>query len=359
MIRKFILTLLAAAGSLLPIQAQQTKLLTAEKFSDYGLVYTLPNTALAIDVQARHTVRRAGPYYLYAKKQIGAANAISSDDERWEVTGVTVRPFGVANDSATYKMQVKATMPTYICVASDGMLLSVNTKAEEETLPQPAADTPALSLPTCTEYLQYVGEDFLSSQSSAMRAQMLAESLMEVREARLSLTRGTAETMPTDGRQLELMLNSLKDQEQTMVDAFCGVEGSETRTMRFEFLPDEDGRFVIARLSDFSGFVDPEDLSGAPITISVETIRQGEVPLDDKGQPRQQPKDGVAYVIPGTAAITIAWEGKTLFSGEIDLAQAGTVFTLDPAIFTAKKSPSFAIFDPATGAVREIGTMAQ
>jgi hypothetical protein len=64
-------------------------------------------------------------------------------------------------------------------------------------------------------------------------------------------------------------------------------------------------------------------------------------------------------VIPGTAAITIAWEGKTLFSGEIDLAQAGTVFTLDPAIFTAKKSPSFAIFDPATGAVREIGTMAQ
>lgn len=41
---------------------------------------------------------------------------------------------------------------------------------------------------------------------------MLAESLMEIREAKVSLTRGTAETMPTDGRQLELMLESLRHQ---------------------------------------------------------------------------------------------------------------------------------------------------
>jgi hypothetical protein len=41
------------------------------------------------------------------------------------------------------------------------------------------------------------------------------------------------------------------------------------------------------------------------------------------------------------------------------MAQSGTVFSLDPTIFTSKKSPSFAIFDPATGAVKELGAVNQ
>ena len=53
---------------------------------------------------------------------------------------------------------------------------------------------------------------------------MLAESLMEIRDSYLSLTRGTADNMPTDGRQLELMLNSLHDQESALTAAFTGTE---------------------------------------------------------------------------------------------------------------------------------------
>ncbi len=73
------------------------------------------------------------------------------------------------------------------------------------------------------EYLQYVDEDFIASQSSVKQAQMLAENLMEIRDAKTSLTRGTAETMPTDGRQPELMLESLRHQEAAMTAAFTGA----------------------------------------------------------------------------------------------------------------------------------------
>ena len=50
----------------MPAAAQQTKLLTAEKHNEYGLVYTLPVTALDIEVTAVREVMKAGLYYQYA-----------------------------------------------------------------------------------------------------------------------------------------------------------------------------------------------------------------------------------------------------------------------------------------------------
>ena len=37
------------------------------------------------------------------------------------------------------------------------------------------------------------------------------------------------------------------------------------------------------------------------------------------------------------------------------LAQAGVVFGLDPKLFTDKRAPSKALFDPTTGALVELG----
>lgn len=68
--------------------AQQTRLLTPDKYSDYGLVYALPNTALEVEITVRHTVRQAGPFRLYATKYIGTDKVIDSDSESWEITDV-------------------------------------------------------------------------------------------------------------------------------------------------------------------------------------------------------------------------------------------------------------------------------
>lgn len=110
MIKKVVLTaaalLVAGAGA-----AQQTRVLTPDRYSDFGLVYSLPSTALRITVKALHTVKKAGPFYRYAKKQIGTDNVIMEDSETWEVTDITVTPYGVASDSLQYKMQLKAGVP--------------------------------------------------------------------------------------------------------------------------------------------------------------------------------------------------------------------------------------------------------
>ncbi len=355
---KFLLPVAMAAAMFLPAGAQQTKILTADKHNEYGLVYTLPTTALQIEVTATREVRKAGPYYQYAKKYVGTDQVVKEDAEIWDIKSVRMMPYGVPDNDARYLMQLKAGATAFIGVAADGMLLSINTNPAEAEGMAPAQPTPMEGEKLADrEYLQYVDEDFIASQSMAKQAQMLAESLMEIRDAKVSLTRGTAETMPTDGKQLELMLNSLRHQEAAITAAFLGNITKETITRVYTFVPDEKGRFVLFRMSGFAGFVEPGDYSGEPVHVEVDVTNEASLPVDSKGEVKKIPKDAVAYCVPGTAMISLNYKGRTLFEKEFEMAQFGVVFGIDPSVFTDKKAPSYAIFDPATGALKEIGTV--
>lgn len=336
---------------------QATKVLTAEKSNDYGLVYSLPTTALEVEVTARHEVAKKGPYYLYAKKSIGTDKAIGEDYEKWTITDVKVRPYGVSDSSTQYLMQLRPGSLTSITVDADGMLLAINKDVEA---PQPVdapllQSTQGVKWPTGNEYLEFVDEDFVASKSSAKQAQLLAESLMEVRDSKLALTRGTADSMPADGKQMELMLSSLGAQEAALTAAFTGSVTSEYVTRRFTYVPEgNDTNEVLFRMSQFAGFVDADDLSGDAVNIEIETINDAKLPVDAKGEPKKLPKNAVIYNIPGSAQVTISILGKKLYEKEIQMAQMGMTFGLDPALFTDKKEPSYAIFDPVTGALKEL-----
>lgn len=352
--KRYILPLAALIA--MPAAAQQTRLLTADKHNEYGVVYSLPRTAFRIEVKALREISKAGPYFRYAKKFIGTDKVVREDAERWSITGVTVTPYGVADPDARYLMQSKAGAMTFLAVAEDGALLAIN-KEVSQAVPGVVAGRQAAPTEAFTgkEYLQYVDEDFLASQSSAKQAEMLAASLMEVRDAKVSLSRGTADTMPTDGRQLELMLQSLSDQEETMTAAFAGTVTRQEVTRTFTFIPEDEGTTVLFRMSDFAGFVEADDYSGDPVEISVKVVRDATLPVDAKGEEKRMPKDAVVYALPGTVNISLSTSGKTLWSEDCEVAQFGTVFGLSPSLFSDKKNPSYAIFNPATGALIEIG----
>lgn len=339
------------------VNAQQTKILKAEKHNEYGLIYSLPSTALEIEVTAVKQTFKGGPYYQYAKKYVGTDKVIMEDSDLWSIESVKITPYGVADPESEYLMQLKPGALTYIGVADDGMLLSINTEPEALPKRKNVTQNEEVVAPTGKEYLQYVGEDFIAAQSSFKQAQMLAEELMEIREAKRDLTRGTAETMPTDGKQLELMLNSLAQEETALMQAFTGSETRCRITRSFTYLPSEEGKNVLFRLSDFDGFVAADDYSGEPVYINVKVTNEGELPTDDKGEAKKMPKDAVAYCIPGTAEISLSFNGKNIYSKEFQFAQFGVVFGLNPAIFTDKKDPSCAVFDPITGNVKEIKSM--
>lgn len=336
---------------------QATKVLTAEKSNEYGLVYSLPTTALEVEVTASHQVGKKGPYYLYAKKSIAAEKAVSEDFEKWQITEVKVRPYGVPDSGTQYLMQLRPGALTSITVDANGMLLAINKDVAAPAQASSSAEVRNVKWPTGSEYLEYVDEDFIASKSSAKQAQLLAESLMEVRESKLALTRGTADAMPADGKQMELMLASLGEQEAALTAAFTGSVTTEYVSRKFTFVPEGDAKQILFRLSDFAGFVDSDDLAGDPVYIQVETLNQATVPVDAKGEPKKLPKNAVIYNIPGSAQVSITSLGKKLYEKEIQMAQLGMTFGLDPALFTDKKEPSFAVFDPVTGALQEVGSM--
>ena len=354
--KPLIIAAIAASAFCPAVSAQQTRILNADKHNEYGLVYTLPTTAVRFDVTARRTVSHAGPYYQYAKKFLGTDRVVKEDSEKWEIVSVKAYVYGIPDSENRYLMQLKPGALTSICVAEDGMLLAINKEVPAPDAPAAADDTELEGeVKNIREYLQYVNEDFLASQSSAKQAQMLSENLMEVRDSKVALTRGTAETMPTDGRQLELMLNSLQHQEAVMTAAFVGSTETQTVTRSFTFTPVEGGKNVLFRMSDFAGFVESDDYSGEPVYVDVKVTREGELPVDAKGEEKKLPKDAVIYNIPGAAKVTLSLAGKTLWSEEIDCAQFGVQFGLQPSLFSDKKARSFATFDPATGALRQIG----
>lgn len=356
--KKAFLPLIAASMLLSPsAEAQQTKVLTPDKLNEYGLVYSLPVTALQITITARKTTLIAGPYANYAKKYLAAENVISENGESWEILDVNVTPYGAVDPESHYLMQLKSGSTTFISVAADGMLLSINKETSgniiEPNFQQPRTGTKY----TGREYLQFVDEDFIASQSSAKQAEMLASSIMEVRDARLSLTRGTADSMPTDGRQLELMLNSLNEQERAMTAAFIGCSNSEIVSRTYSYVPEEDSNEILIRFSDFKGFCNPDDYAGAPLNIRVNVTAQGVIPKDPNGKEKEMPKDGVRYCIPGSAQITLAFDGETLYNKELEFSQFGIVYALNPSLFTDKKDPAYAIFSPVTGSLVELGSL--
>lgn len=337
--------------------AQQTKVLTADKHNEYGLVYSLPVTALEITVTAVKETCIAGPYAKYAKKYLANDNIIAESGERWTLQQVDVRPYGAVDSDSRYLMQLKPGATTFISVDQNGMILSINRETDAPDSGRP--DIPAIESRPLSgkEYLKYVDEDFIASQSTAKQAQMLVENIMEVRDAHISLTRGTADNMPTDGRQLELMLNSLTDQEQAMTAAFTGCSFKETVTHTYTFVPEEDVAEILFRFSDFKGFCAPNDYAGAPVNIRVNVTAEGSLPVDDKGQEKQIPKDGVRYCIPGAAQVALTFNGETLYNRELEFSQFGVIFGLAPNLFTDRKDPSYAIFNPVTGGLMELGSM--
>ena len=351
------------AGMLLTVFAQQTKILTAEKHNEYGLVYSLPTTGLQIKVTAVRETRKAGPYRQYAKKYLGTSKIVEEDAVNWQITGVEVTPVGVKDDETQYIMQLKAGALTYIGVDADGMLISINTPPEApENELEGSVDLTGVVIRSdggIDDYLQFADMDFVSAQNSMRQAEMIAGSLMDVRDAYLSLTRGTADNMPTDGRQLELMLSSLKDQEGAFTRAFSGSTTVEEFTRQFVYIPEEEGEEILFRLSDFNGIVNPDDYSGSPVYIKTEIMREGTLPLDVNGEPKKFPKDGVVYALPGSANISIYSDDGNYYSKEMEFAQFGTTFALAPSLFTDKKNPSYARFSPVTGALLEVGKVAE
>lgn len=340
-------------------KAQNTQKLSAAKHNDYGLVYSLPKTHLRIEVVAEQTIKKAGPYYNYAKKYLGTEDVIIENSQSWTLKSIKVTSYGIPEKGNEYLMQFKAGTTPFLIISEDGLPLSINSDdvvipyyEEQESVPL------SKSLLDDNAYATALSGELLASGSLAKRAENAASTIYKIRESRTNYAIGEADQMPPDGESLKLILNELKKQEETLMALFLGTTQTATAVKTFNYTPSGNSENeVILRISDFNGITDKEDLSGEPVYLTLKILTKGEIPLDEKGLEKKLPKGAVMYKIPGKAQVSLSYDGKEWYNGIFDIAQFGVDYGLNPALFTDKKAPSYVKFHPSTGGIKEIGPM--
>lgn len=357
-LRNIVLATLAIMA--MSASAQSTTKLTASKANDFGIAYCLPQTVFDIVIETQFSQKQPGEFSNYANRYLNATNAIIDQEFASDIVSINVIPRGVPDENNRWMMEFKGSGLTYVMLDEAGVPIAINTEdinmAELPVLPtaHKAVPTP-LETP---EAKQAITQEMSMSTSINKRAQLASQRIFELRETRSDLISGNADNTPPDGKSMQLMLDNLAAQEAALNAMFVGTEKTWTDVQTLTYTPTdtEEKDLIIGRISPTQGLVAADDLSGKPIYLSLEILTTGELPTDANGAPKKAPKDGVAYTLPGSALLTITYNGKVLLSREYEIAQLGKTFFLDPKIFTDKKSPSYVTFNPTTGGISTIGT---
>jgi hypothetical protein len=344
-----------------PATAQSTQKLSASKANEYALIYSLPKTVVDITIETEHTTRTPGEFSNYARRHLNITDAITSADESVNVKSVTLNVHGVADPDNRWASKFKAGQTPTMLLTKAGVPLGIN--VDEVNLPAAPtlpvardAEPTALETPAAKEAVTL---DMTRSSSLSKKAELAAARIFELRETRNDLISGNAENTPPDGQSMKLALDNLSAQEAALTAMFSGTTKTYTRVTTVSIVPDtvDIDNQIIARLSAVDDIVEPGDLSGEPITVSVNVVNRAKLPVNEKGEAKTFPKGGVAYAIPGSAEVVVSWRGKVIARSTFDIAQLGVTFGIDPALFTDKKAPAAAEFSPVTGALTRLTTL--
>jgi hypothetical protein len=189
------------------------------------------------------------------------------------------------------------------------------------------------------------------TNSSAKMAELIAKEIYNIRESKNALLRGQADYIPQDGAQLKLMLDNLNEQEDALLTMFLGTEEREEKSYTFRITPNKEKETeVVFRFSKKLGVITANNLAGEPIYLNLKDLKSVIIPQQAK---KRSDVDGIAYNVPGRAAITLTKGTEILYKNEFPITQFGIVEYLAPALFNGKSTIKV-IFNATTGGLKKV-----
>lgn len=349
-------------ASILYCNGQTTQRFTADKTNEYSLVYSLPLTVVDITIETEHIIKKPGEFNNFANRYLSLKEeeVVRKSEHIVSVKSVTITPRGTADPENRWQVQFKnGSVPTMILM-EDGVPLSINSETEApipSQLPKPVKATPTPLEGNAAR--EAVTEAMTRSTTLSKKAEAASTRIFELRERRSEIFSGDADAMPPDGQATRLILEGLSAQEEALTAMFTGTTQIYTEVSTITFTPglEDEGRVLLARISPLEGIVAKDDLSGIPLYLSYQILSRGKLPVNEKGEVKKFPKGGVAYTIPGSARISLTFKNNIIGQTDLDIAQLGATFGIDPGMFTDKKAPAYVEFSPITGAIVRIGTV--
>lgn len=350
--RKLILTL--GLFTALGVYAQETVKVTANKFNGYGIVYTLPKTAIDVRATVTRSVEKPGPFAQFAQKYLGQSPTVTQERTVWKIENVDILPKGIADPEKRYAIQLKKENRTAFYLNEEGMLVSINrAPAPASTRPAPSPEKAAKKeQKLAAEYAQLYTETMLISSSTRNMAEAAAQQIYLLREYRLDLLTGNSDEIP-QGQSFEILLREMDKREALLTSLFLGTVESETLVEDIVIDP-ENKNSVAFRFSERKGILPADDLSGEPIYVSTEVKEVIEAPTDSKGKVIAPASNALVYITPGKADVKVSYKGEALCQKEIPMAQLGAAYGIDPSVFNGSGAVE-ATFCPESGALLHIG----
>ena len=319
-----------------------------------GVNYYLPKTALRVVVVAEKSVTTPGELNKYAFRYLRLKDVPTETSTSWTIKSITLEPYGVPDQSKAYNVKVKSkTVAPLMSLTHDGILLAINTEAEEETLPSLPQTTQAAAM---LNPKKYMNQEMLSAGSTAKLAELCAQEIYDIRESRNALVRGEADNTPKDGEQLRLMLEQLDTQDRALTQLFSGSTQTSTEVFSLNYTPSQETeRETLFRFSQFAGVVDKDDLSGQPVYISIKNTgnlpaRQDNAEIDKK---KAKMERGIFYNMPAREVVSIFDLNRSYTTIECSMGQFGTTEILSDVLFD-KKTTTRVTFFQENGGVKKL-----
>jgi hypothetical protein len=264
---------------------------------------------------------------------------------------------GIVDRDKSYLVEFKPnTAAPYVTLTKDGLICAINA---DYTFPQAGA-VPEQPVPAPLPNPQnFLSEEILRAGSTAKQAELIAKQIYRLRESRNNILTGEADNMPPDGSAYKLVMTQLDEQEKALTAMFAGTETVEKTSREFTVVPDEKdiNNRIIFRFSSKLAIVDANDLSGAPVTLTLKNREPREAPVLTPKEEKEMEKkfaSGIIYNIPGKAGLQITYDGRNCMNKECDVVQYGVQDVLADKMFDNNKQPVKVIFYPDMGAIKQI-----
>ena len=343
--------LLVFAGSLVAVCMQAQVTTFHPGVTANGVTYALPRTVLQVDVNAIRTDYTPGEFARYAERYLHLQNVSTQPETRYSVQHLTLKSAGVPDSTKMYTVKLKdKTVAPLVQMTDDGILLAINHEdpvAETVTSsPQPNPTSHKLNSKA------FFTEEILAATSTAKMAELTAAEIYEIRESRNTIMRGQADAMPKDGASLKIVIDRLNQQEEALMQLFVGYIDTTYVNRTFTINPEGDiQKQIVFRFSQKLGFMDADDLGGAPYYLDVKD--QHSVPLPTAKEAAKRKISGIVYNLPGTAKVDLYDAERSIISQTLPIAQFGTIDQLALTLFE-KKQTTKVTFHPATGGLIQL-----
>ncbi len=358
------------------------------------LIYTLPKTVIAIDVEISKQVFKKGPFSEYAEQFLGIADVIEEDNIKWSITSIDIQSYAKVDTNHIYIINSPfQNNSNLINLSKEGFLLSINKpvgtyysdiesddnmvidnnidaslsygeimvkknykEIYDTTYNEIADDTSFVRVP--------VIKTQLVEKTIADQAEELAEQILTLRDDRgaLLVGEGDSEYLP-DGTSLQTMLDGLDNLEDEYLSMFTGKTFTTKQIYNFEYIPEEKTAFrqiSLFRFSETDGLLETKNIKGKPVYLEITSENYTEL-IDEFAENQallkriekiKEKNTGLVYRLPEKIKVKLVYKNSDLFSTEMLIAQYGSIMRIPVNIFTDSK---YSIeFYPKYGSIKSI-----